>query len=60
VHCHRGADRTGAVIACYRIAHDGWSSKQALNEAKSFGMRWTQMGLKRYVESFRPPQLARD
>lgn len=60
IHCHRGSDRTGAVIACYRIAHDGWSSKQALNEAKSFGMRWTQMGLKRYVESFRPPQLARD
>ena len=60
VHCHRGSDRTGAVIACYRIAHDGWSSKQALNEAKSFGMRWTQMGLKRYVESFKPPQLARD
>jgi uncharacterized protein (TIGR01244 family) len=60
VHCHRGADRTGAVIACYRIAHDGWSSKQALSEAKSFGMGWTQMGLKRYVESFRPPVLARD
>jgi tyrosine-protein phosphatase SIW14 len=54
VHCHRGADRTGAVIACYRIAHDRWQSQQALEEAKSLGMRWTQMGLKRFIMSFQP------
>lgn len=54
VHCHRGADRTGAVIACYRIAHDGWEPRRALNEAKSLGMRWTQLGLKRYVMAFQP------
>ena len=24
VHCKRGADRTGAVIAAYRIDHDKW------------------------------------
>src|SRR3954452_3420820 len=49
IHCKRGADRTGAVIACYRIAHDQWQPKQALNEAKSFGMGWAQTGLKRFV-----------
>ena len=41
-HCKRGSDRTGAVIACYRIAHEGCPN-QALNEAKSFdtgGPRW--------------------
>ena len=54
VHCRRGSDRTGAVIACYRIQHDGWQSKQALNEAKSFGMSWTQVGLKDYVKAFIP------
>jgi tyrosine-protein phosphatase SIW14 len=54
IHCKRGADRTGAVIACYRIAHDRWDRQQALNEAKSFGMAWTQVGLKRYVLSFQP------
>jgi tyrosine-protein phosphatase SIW14 len=53
VHCRRGSDRTGAVIACYRIQH-GWQSKQALNEAKSLGMSWTQMGLKDYVKAFIP------
>jgi len=54
VHCKRGADRTGAVIACYRIAHDRWERKQALNEAKTFGMAWDQMGLKHYVMIFQP------
>jgi tyrosine-protein phosphatase SIW14 len=38
VHCKRGADRTGTVIALYRIIHDGWDSKRALSEAKSYGM----------------------
>ena len=26
VHCIRGADRTGAVIAAYRIDHDHWDN----------------------------------
>jgi tyrosine-protein phosphatase SIW14 len=56
VHCQRGADRTGTVIACYRIAHDGWERHRALNEAKSLGMRWTQVGLKRYIMAFQPAQ----
>ena len=54
VHCHAGKDRTGAVIACYRIAHDGWKADQALNEARSFGMGSTQFGLKDYVKAFIP------
>ena len=44
VHCKRGADRTGTVIACYRIAHDGWKRELALKEAKSLGMGWAQFG----------------
>jgi protein tyrosine/serine phosphatase len=56
VHCKRGADRTGAVIACYRIAHDRWQRQQALQEAKSFGMGSFQIGLKNYVKSFQPSQ----
>jgi uncharacterized protein (TIGR01244 family) len=54
VHCKRGADRTGAVIACYRIMHDHWQRPQALQEAKSLGMSFTQVGLKHYIMAFRP------
>src|SRR5438128_5378681 len=34
VHCRRGADRTGTIVAAYRIGHDHWSSDKALREAK--------------------------
>jgi len=54
VHCRRGADRTGTVIACYRIAHDGWHHKKALAEAKSAGMSWIEIRMKRYVQNFTP------
>lgn len=37
VHCRRGADRTGVVIACYRIAHDHWTTEQAIREAHEQG-----------------------
>jgi tyrosine-protein phosphatase SIW14 len=49
VHCRRGADRTGTVIACYRISHDGWDNRQALREAKGFGMSWTEIAMQHYV-----------
>jgi tyrosine-protein phosphatase SIW14 len=53
VHCRRGADRTGTIIACYRIEHDNWDNQKALAEAKSMGMSWTQFGLKSYIKSYR-------
>ncbi len=32
VHCQHGADRTGGVIAMYRIAVQGWSNEAAVKE----------------------------
>lgn len=52
VHCQHGADRTGTVIACYRIQHDKWPSKQALQEAKEYGMSPLEIGMKHYVVDF--------
>jgi len=37
VHCHYGKDRTGVVIASYRVAVQGWSIEKAAGEARSFG-----------------------
>jgi protein tyrosine/serine phosphatase len=54
VHCKRGADRTGTVIAVYRILHDGWDSKRALSEAKSYGMSVFQRAMQHYVTDYKP------
>lgn len=34
VHCLHGADRTGAVIAAYRIVYDNWNKEKAIAELK--------------------------
>ncbi len=37
VHCQHGADRTGAMIALYRVAIEGWSKEEALREMTDGG-----------------------
>jgi tyrosine-protein phosphatase SIW14 len=54
VHCRRGADRVGVVIACYRIAHDHWSNERALAEARSVGMSRFEVLMQRYISRFDP------
>ncbi len=39
-HCKRGADRTGAFAALYRVTRQGWSIDRAYSEARDVGMRW--------------------
>ena len=57
VHCRRGADRTGGVIACYRIEHDLWKNQQALAEAKSLGMSWLARPIQSFVLKYQPRNL---
>ena len=54
VHCKRGADRTGAVIASYRIDHDHWDNARALSEAMDRGMSFFQFPRQSYVRNFHP------
>jgi protein tyrosine/serine phosphatase len=54
IHCRRGADRTGTVIACYRIAHDHWPNQKALEEAQLYGMSVLEHAMRRFVLSFQP------
>jgi len=37
VHCRRGADRTGFMVACYRVAVQGWSRESAIAEMTEGG-----------------------
>ena len=54
VHCLRGADRTGTIIAAYRIDHDHWDNSRALKEAMSFGMSFFQLPRQNFIRKFRP------
>ena len=54
VHCHKGMDRTGTVIAYYRVEHDHWTDQKALHEAESDGMSWINVGMKRYISGLHP------
>lgn len=52
VHCRRGADRTGVVVAVYRMTHDGWTAERALEEANRLGMARWQLAKKDYIKDF--------
>ena len=38
VHCRQGEDRTGVMVAIYRVAEQGWEPAQAYREAIRLGM----------------------
>lgn len=52
VHCNRGDDRTGAIIACYRMRYEGWSAEQAIAEARKLGLGRFQFGLKGFLYDY--------
>jgi protein tyrosine phosphatase (PTP) superfamily phosphohydrolase (DUF442 family) len=52
VHCEHGCDRTGTIIACYRIQHENWSTAAALEEAQRYGMSPLEREMRRFVEDF--------
>ena len=54
VHCREGKDRTGAVVACYRVAHDHWTNEKALEEAKSCGLHSSQHPRMNFILNFVP------
>ncbi|MGA8145690.1 MAG: dual specificity protein phosphatase family protein [Candidatus Acidiferrales bacterium] len=37
IHCQFGVDRTGMVVAAYRMAEQGWTAGESLREMEAFG-----------------------
>lgn len=56
VHCRLGDDRTGMMIAAYRMGQQGWTAKEAMQEMHEFGYRGVHHlmcpGLAGYEKSF--------
>ena len=52
VHCKDGVDRTGMIVAIYRMTHERRTRNEALVEAERSGMRRIQFWMRDYVEDF--------
>ncbi len=50
VHCLRGEDRTGLVIALYRVLNQGWTAWDADAEMHAVGFKDILVGLHHYFE----------
>ena len=55
VHCKSGSDRTGVMIALWRLTFDHWSVARAVSEMNAFHYHVSFLPhLQRYVEAFDP------
>jgi protein tyrosine/serine phosphatase len=50
VHCMQGHDRTGLVIALYRVFYEGWSPKAAHDEMMADGYNSLLIAMNHYFE----------
>lgn len=63
VHCLHGSDRTGCVVACYRMVYCGWTREQAINEflQDTFGYhRFWFPGILKFLEEVNIEDLKRE
>jgi protein tyrosine phosphatase (PTP) superfamily phosphohydrolase (DUF442 family) len=52
VHCQQGRDRTGALVAAYRIAVLGWDREKAIREMEGYGAWPLYQAPKTYLRTF--------
>jgi tyrosine-protein phosphatase SIW14 len=52
VHCYFGDDRTGVMVAAYRIAEQHWTADQAYNEMRVFHFHRHLIFIGHYVKFF--------
>lgn len=52
VHCALGQDRTGTVVAAYRISRQGWTYDEAMQEMQAFGFNDIWVHLKSFLKDY--------
>ena len=52
IHCRQGQDRTGIIVAAYRMRVEGWSFKDAEAEMQSFGFNDIWVELKEFIREY--------
>ena len=51
VHCQHGSDRTGTMVAVYRIYAQKWKADAAMKELPVFGFHKIWINLKKYLKN---------
>ncbi len=52
VHCRHGQDRTGIVVAAYRMKEQGWSLADAEAEMQAFGFNDVWVNFKKFIRQY--------
>jgi protein tyrosine/serine phosphatase len=52
VHCRHGVDRTGLIVALYRIRFEGWTQDQAWEEWVSLGHKRINQGVTHDLDEY--------
>jgi uncharacterized protein (TIGR01244 family) len=62
VHCQKGADRTGMILALYRVVVQGWTKEDAIREMDDGGYHHSSLfrNLDRYVSNANVAALRRE
>ena len=60
VHCQHGADRTGTMVAIYRVYIEGWRMEEAMQELPRFGFHSIWLNLKDYLEKLDTQRLRKE
>lgn len=62
VHCQYGADRTGLMVAIYRVAVQGWTKEAALKEMTDggYGFHTVWENLPDYFEALDVPRIRKE
>lgn len=53
VHCRHGQDRTGIVVAAYRLSQQGWALKDAEAEMQAFGFNDVWVNFKSFIRNYK-------
>lgn len=53
VHCKHGSDRTGLIVAMYRIIFEGWNKESAIKELKEgdYGFHSIFVNIPKFIEN---------
>lgn len=52
IHCRHGQDRTGIVVAAYRMKQQGWSLADAEAEMQAFGFNDVWVNFKQFIRQY--------